>query len=169
MHIKQGTVSILFGCHSPIHSFLVLLSWIKLYKQFPKPWEIICIFLHDVGHYGKDYLDDYEQKKKHHELGAKICGKLFGEKGFKLVTGHNSYERQERSKLFDPDKYSWIIAPIPWLLFNQIFEPKLIRKNTTRIESCRMFKNAMLENWKKGMPKQGHQIYLEQWNQSQSN
>ena len=44
-----------------------------------------------------------------------------------------------------------------------IFEPKLIRKNSTRMESVIMFREAMLENYKKGFPKQGHQIYLEQW------
>jgi hypothetical protein len=89
---------------------------------------------------------------------------LFGKKGFDLVVGHNAYNGQERSKLYAPDKYCWLIAPTWWLLSNQIFEPKLIRKGSTRIESVVMFKDAMLDNWKKGLPKQGHDIYLEQWN-----
>jgi len=112
-------------------------------------------------------LDDYELKKQHHELGAVICGKLFGKKGFALVTGHNAYENQPRSKLFEPDKLSWVIAPLWWLLSNQIFEPKLIRKNSARMESAIMFREAMKENYRKGFPKQGHQIYLEQWGHNQ--
>jgi hypothetical protein len=164
--MKQGTWSVLFGCHSAFHSTLVLISWVKIYRRFPKFWELSCIYLHDIGHWGKDYLNDYELKKHHHELGAKIAGKLFGKKGFDLVTGHIAYDSQQNSALFAPDKYSWLIAPIWWMLSNQIFEPKLIRKGSTRMESVVMFKKAMRENWDKGLPKQGHQIYLEQWNQN---
>jgi hypothetical protein len=134
-----------------------------LYHSVPAPWETVCIFLHDIGHWGKDYLDDYELKKQHHELGARICGKLFGDKGYRMVAGHNAYKGQERSKLYSPDKYSWLIAPTLWLLSNQIFEPKLIRKSAGRLASCRMFKQTMRDNWEKGLPKQGHDIYLEQW------
>ena len=123
--MKQGTVSILFGCHSPIHSLVVLAAWGKLYHQLPSWWEIGCIFLHDIGHWGKDYLDDYELKKHHHKLGTKVCGRLFGKKGFDLVTGHNAYDGQSRSKLYQPDKFSWIIAPSWWMWTNTVFEPKL--------------------------------------------
>lgn len=71
--MTQGTVSILFGCHSPIHSVLVLMSWKKLYRHWPRWWQIVCIFLHDIGHWGLDYLDDVNQKNKHWELGARIA------------------------------------------------------------------------------------------------
>ncbi len=165
--MRQGTWSVLFGCHSFIHCTVVLVAWMKLYHRFPSFWELMCIYLHDIGHWGKDYLDDYELKKQHHELGAKVCGRLFGKKGFDLVAGHNAYDGQPRSKLYQPDKYSWIIAPCWWMWTNIIFEPKLQRSGSTRQESVVMFKQAMRENWEKGMPKQGHQIYLEQWGHAQ--
>ena len=165
--MRQGTWSVLFGCHSFVHCTVVLVAWVKIYHSFPLFWELVCIYLHDIGHWGKDYLDDYELQKKHHELGAKVCGKLFGDKGFDLVTYHNAYDGQFRSKLFAPDKYSWVVAPRWWMWANAIFEPKLQCKGSTRWESVVMFKQAMRENWEKGFPKQGHQIYLEQWNYAQ--
>ena len=82
--MKQGTLSVLFGCHSFVHCTIVLMEWIKLYHRMPKLWQIACIYLHDIGHWGKDYLDDYELKKHHHELGAKVCRYLFGQKGKQL-------------------------------------------------------------------------------------
>ncbi len=78
--MKQGTVSVLIGCHSVIHSLIVLVAWVRLYGKFPVWWQIVCILLHDVGHWGKNYLDNYEEKKQHSILGAKIAGKLFGQK-----------------------------------------------------------------------------------------
>ena len=112
MKIKQGTWSVLLGCYSPIHSLLVFIAWIKLYHSLPSWWQVICILIHDIGHWGKDYLDDYEEKKKHGELGAKIAKWLFGQKGYDLVIGHNLYTEVSKSALHDPDKYSWTLAPI---------------------------------------------------------
>lgn len=160
--MKQGTVSVLLGCHSPIHSFIVLIAWRKLYGRFPKLWQVVCIFLHDIGHWGKDYLDDYEAKKQHGILGARIAKKLFGQKGYDLIVGHNPYNDMPRSALFEPDKYSQVIAPLWWLITNTWFEPKLQRKGSTRRESAIMFKGAMKDNMKSGYKEQGHDIYLRQ-------
>jgi hypothetical protein len=165
--VKQGTVSVLFGCHSPVHSLVVLVAWKRLYGRWPKWWEIGCIFIHDIGHWGKDYLDNYEEKKRHAELGAKVAYRLFGQKGWQFVTGHNPYAGQRKSALFVPDKFSWVIAPLWWMVSNTWFEPKLIRPGNTRRESARMFKEAMTENGKNGWAKQGHDIYLEQWQGAQ--
>ncbi len=161
--MKQGTVSVLVGCHSPVHSLVVLVAWLKLYRSWPAPWQIVCIFLHDIGHWGKDYLDDYELKKRHAQLGAKVCGKLFGRKGFDLVAGHNPYAGQLKSSLHDPDKYSWVIAPLWWMATNCFFEPKLTRPGYTRRQSARMFKVAMTESQRTGFKTLGHDIYLQQW------
>src|SRR3990167_6280834 len=114
MRIKQGTASWFFGCHSLIHSILVLISWIKLYGKFPEFWEICCIFFHDIGHINLDYLDNFEEKKVHWKLGADIAMALFGWKGYDLVAGHCHYSGAEESKLYKPDKYSWHIAPVWW-------------------------------------------------------
>ncbi len=126
-------------------------------------WQVGCIFLHDIGHWGKQYLDDYEQKKRHGELGAKVAKRLFGQKGYDLVAGHNPYNGSPKSQLHDPDKYSWVIAPTIWMASNTIFEPKLKRKGSTRWESAVMFKQAMKDNMDTGFKELGHEIYLKQW------
>ncbi|KKL74497.1 hypothetical protein LCGC14_2064290 [marine sediment metagenome] len=161
--MTQGTVSVLFGCHSPIHSLVVLVAWVKLYHRLPSFWQIVCIFIHDIGHWGKQYLDDYEAKKRHGELGAKVAKYLFGQKGYDLILGHNPYNGTARSALHDPDKYSWVIAPIWWMTSNAIFEPKLQRKGSTKRESAIMFKEAMRENMNSGFKELGHEIYMKQW------
>jgi hypothetical protein len=161
--ISQGTMSVLAGCHSPIHSIVVWAAWVKIYHRQPKLWQIVCIFLHDIGHWGKQYLDNVSEKEAHGELGAKVAHKLFGQKGFDLINGHNTYRGQSRSMLFEPDKYSWIIAPYWWMYSNTFFEPKLIRKGSTRRESVLMFKSAMADNAKTGYQERGHDIYLKQW------
>ncbi len=165
--LRQGTISVLFGCHSQFHSIVVILAWKKWWGSWPSFWQFICIILHDIGHWGKDYLNDYEEKKRHAELGAKVAGVLFGQKGYNLVSGHNSYNHETRSQLYAPDKYSWELAPVWWLMSNQIFEPKLIRKGRGRRESAVMFKEAMRENRKLGFKEHGHDIYLKQWGHSQ--
>lgn len=161
--IKQGTLSVLLGCHSPIHSFMVLIAWVKIYRRLPCLWQVACIFLHDIGHWGKDYLDNYEEKKKHGELGAKVAYKLFGQKGYDLIAGHNPYNGTPKSMLFEPDKYSWVIAPTVWMMTNTWFEPKLQRRGCTRWQSAVMFKQAMKDNMDSGFKELGHDIYLKQW------
>ena len=119
--------------------------------------------MHDIGHWGKDYLDDYEQKKRHGELGANIAKRLFGQKGYNFIAGHNPYNGVPKSALHDPDKYSWVIAPVWWMMTNTWFEPKLKRRGNTRRESAVMFKEAMRANMESGFKEIGHEIYLKQW------
>lgn len=161
--MKQGTVSVLLGCHSIIHSVVVWIAWYKLYHSVPNLWQTVCILLHDVGHWGKDYLDDYEQKKRHGELGAKIARFLFGQKGYDLVAGHNPYSGAPKSQLYDADKYSWVIAPTWWMMSSCIFERRLQRKGCTKKESALMFKEAMKKNMESGFKELGHEIYMQQW------
>lgn len=158
--LKEGTISIIFGCHSLFHSFLVLISWIKLYKQIPKFYELVCIFIHDIGHIGKDYLSDYEQKKEHWKLGAKIAGKLFGEKGFNLVAGHDINSGYERSGLYNPDKFSWSIAARIWLFSNCIFEPK-IAMGYGYWKAVKLFKERVKVSIESGEFSPTHQFYLD--------
>ncbi len=160
--MKQGNWSVLFGCHSFAHSIIVIIAWRKLHGKFPNWWQFICILIHDIGHWGKDYLDNYEEKKRHANLGAKVAKVLFGQRGFDLITGHNIYNGNEKSELYNPDKYANVIAPIWWLTFVTIVEPKLIRPNHTRKESAITFRTAMKKNMENGFQRRGHDIYLEQ-------
>jgi hypothetical protein len=164
--MKQGTKTVLFGCHSCIHSFMILIAWIKVYKQFPKFWELICIFIHDIGHIGLDYLDDPEQKKVHWRLGAHIANKLFGKKGYDLVAGHASSSGYPISKLRRPDKYSWVVAPNIWLWINCWVEPELIRPGLSRWESGKFWKERMRKfmDSDEYYIKSAHQLYLESMN-----
>lgn len=132
--MTEGTKSILFGCHSIIHSLYVLKAWRILYKEWPEWWQVICIFFHDIGHFGKNYLSNLEEKKEHWILGAQICKFLFGQKGFDFVASHTENPFVPMSTKFKgADRYSWVIANVTWLYSNKwiekgITEPKKWKK-----------------------------------------
>ena len=160
MRISQGTVSILCGCHSIVHSILVAKAWTRLYG-LPKLWQLACIFLHDIGHLGLDYLDDYEQKKIHWFLGAAVAGILFGIKGHALVASHCTHSGLHRSKLYYADKLSWHLAPRWWLWLNTVFEPKLMVGFASRMAAVDDFKRQVADSVGNGHFRSTHQMYLE--------
>ena len=162
--MKQGTVSVLFGCHSQIHSMFVVLAWIKLYHRLPNWWQLSCILIHDIGHWGKNYLDDIEVKQQHWILGATIARKLFGEKGWLFVAGHDRYSGYPESELLKPDKYSWIIAPRLWIVTNLLFEPKMRQNGMGRWEHADYFKKEVKRNIESGDYASAHDIYMRQDN-----
>lgn len=154
--MKQGTVSVLIGVHSPFHSLLVLISWRKLYGRWPKLWQAVCIFLHDIGHWGLDYLDDPEQKEKHWYWGARVAEFLFGDKGYWFTAEHCL----PQGELYKPDKYSWYIAPRWWLWLNCITEPK-IAMGYSRKEAIDRFKEQVRQSIESGEYRRTHDMYLE--------
>jgi hypothetical protein len=160
IRLKQGTVSVLFGCHSIIHSFFVLIAWNRMYGRWPKFWQIICILIHDIGHWGTDYLDNYEEKKKHWVLGAEFGKKLFGQKAYEFLAGHCSHSGYPKSKLYKADKYSWYIAPEWWLYSNTIFEPAL-RMGMGRMEAVKTFKSQVRKSIESGEFRSTHSMYLD--------
>lgn len=131
--MKEGTKSVLFGCHNPmLHGIWVLMAWRLEYKSWPKWWELIGIFLHDIGVWGRQYLSDDKAKIGHWEKGSvwtwKIIYFLTGD-GFialdarDLVAGHCPGESNfPESKLARADKRSWVIAPMWWLWWNYYIE-----------------------------------------------
>jgi len=155
--MKQGTISVICGCHSQAHSLMVFLSWKKLYKKYPNYWETGCIILHDIGHIGKQYLDSNTEKEKHGELGAKIAKKLYGQKGYNLVINHL---KDKSNMLYHADKYSWYITPYWILWWNNMIEPKLKhgKKNHDAIISFRSWVKQSIES---GEFKPTHDAYLE--------
>jgi hypothetical protein len=155
--MTQGTKSVLFGCHQfLIHPLLVLIAWVKYYRSVPALWQIVCIFLHDVGHIGKQYLDDPIAKAGHWRLGAKIAGKLFGRKGFEFVAGHVTRSICPRSMLYYPDKLSWLISPNVWLNLNS-----LIEDFGTEASKAENWKRIVAQNVENGFAKGSHELYLE--------
>lgn len=58
--MNVGTRSILWGVHAFwFHPLTVLLAWIELYG-FPNWKELVCIFIHDSGYWGKPNMDGAE-------------------------------------------------------------------------------------------------------------
>jgi len=156
--MTEGTKSLLFGSHQFImHPLMVTLAWRRLYGRWPKPWQLVCIFLHDIGHFGKDYLTYFEHKKNHWKLGANIAGKLFGDHAYWFTRWHSKTSNGgcwQGSKLFWADKYSWLIAPKWWLRTNNVVE------GFSKRQHDEWFKRAK-ENWDNGCPKGSHELYLE--------
>jgi len=155
--MSEGTISYLIGCHHfLIHPLCVLVAWVKEYRSWPSWWELCCIFLHDIGHIGKQYLTDPQEKADHWKMGARIAGKLFGRKGFLLVAGHTTQSGYPRSRLFIPDKRSWIEAPDWWLWSNHFFED--FGSDASKPHN---WKRIVGENLRNGCPKGSHALYLE--------
>jgi len=162
--MKQGSLSVICGVHSQFHTVLVIASWKKLYGGFPNLWQTGCIILHDVGHWGLNYHDSVDEKNKHWIGGAKIARKLFGQKGFDLVAGHDSHSGYPQSKLYKADKYSWYIAPYWWLYWNNLIEPqvKCGMKNHDAVVS---FQKWVKHNIESGEFRNTHDAYIERQEQ----
>lgn len=158
--MKQGTVSILVGCHSIIHSIAVWRAWWILYGKPPCYWETVCILLHDVGHIGKNYLDNLDEKKQHWMLGANIARKLFGQKGYDLVAGHCEYSGLPQSKLYKADKYSQYKQNRLWSYIYQTFEPK-ISMGYSKKEAYERFMKQVCISIESGKYRGNHEMYLE--------
>jgi hypothetical protein len=158
--MKQGTVSIIFGCHSIIHSLYVLKAWIELYHKLPCFWELSCIFIHDIGHYNTNYLDNIIEKKNHWRLGAEMGKKLFGQKGFDLCAGHCEYSGYPQSKLYKPDKISQI-HPFWWSFIYQTFESKLTKGYKTKRLSWESWQKQVKKSIESGEYRDSHDMYLE--------
>jgi len=119
--MTEGTKSYLIGCHQfLIHPLCVLWAWYKWYGAWPKPWQVVCIFIHDIGICGRQYLSDENAKWGHWEAGANLAGRLFGRKAYNFCAGHTpeSFIIVSRSDLWYADKYSWVVAPMWWLWNN---------------------------------------------------
>lgn len=158
--ISQGTISVVCGCHSLMHSLLVVKAWRQIYDEWPELWELVCILLHDVGHVGYNYLDDPEAKAQHWRLGADIARKLFGLGGYRLVAGHCKASGVPQSRLYLADKVSWSLAPTWWLVWQCLVEPKLQGK-TPILEHVRRFREWAAVNAARTEPRETHEGYLE--------
>ena len=124
--MKEGTRSYLIGCHSFImHPLMVLKAWKWWFRSWPKFWQIVCIFIHDIGICGRQYISDNQAKDGHWMLGAWVAYKLFGMKGWYFCAGHTPESEWcscSRSDLWFADKASWLVAPIWWLWLNYKLE-----------------------------------------------
>jgi hypothetical protein len=59
--MQIGTKTLLFGNHQfLIYPFFVWLAWIRIHGKLPNWKEMICIFIHDWGYWGKPNVDGPE-------------------------------------------------------------------------------------------------------------
>ncbi|MBA7628084.1 hypothetical protein ES703_35554 [subsurface metagenome] len=159
----------MFGCHQfLLHPLCVLITWRRYFRKWPLWWQIICIFLHDVGICGRNYLSDPKSKKGHWELGAvwseKLVWRLMPTKkrrslfpivqtsAYYLCAGHSPSDSGfPRSALFWADKMSWLMAPMWWLWWNYRIEGY-----TTKPKE---WKEAVRLNLTRKNPIDGHELY----------
>lgn len=132
--MKRGTKSILFGVHQFLwHPFTVWRAWRYLYKENPGWVYWICIFVHDLGYWGKPDMDGVDGRT-HPEGGAKIAQwivywanrlrgeskrdcQLFAETAHDICLCHSTHYAQLKglsvSTLYLPDKVCILFDP-PW-------------------------------------------------------
>lgn len=116
--MKIGTKSLLFGAHQFIlHPLFVFAAWWKLYgfPRDPRLW--IAFLVHDWGYWGSPNMDGSEGER-HTELGADICGTLFGDRWRDFCRYHSRFlavrDHQSFSRLCVADKLSICLMPA-WL------------------------------------------------------
>ncbi len=162
--MTEGTKSYLIGCHQFfLHPLCVLMAWRLEYKSWPHWWEIICIFLHDVGVCGRQYLSDDTAKKGHWGLGARMAEWLlpanFDVFSWVMIAGHCPKESgYGESKLFRADKRSWLVAPTWWLWWNYWVEWNGKGPGVTKPP---IWKKIVAENLKSKNPIGSHELYLQ--------
>lgn len=109
-----GTKSVLFGVHQFLwHPWTVGLAWRRLYQVWPTWREWFCIFVHDLGYWGKPNIDGPEGRE-HPVFGANLASDLLdrnGSQGYFDFTLFHSREYakanwREPSPLCWADKYS---------------------------------------------------------------
>ncbi len=121
--IKTGTKSLLFGAHHIlIHPIFVAAAWTRLYG-FPRdPRLHLCFFVHDLGYWRLERLDD-EAGERHVEFGANLMGRLFGPPWRDLCLYHSRYYAQKQgeaiSRLCVADKLAMLLEPA-WLYLPRV-------------------------------------------------
>ena len=166
--MKEGTLSVLVGCHNPLfHGIWVLMAWRLEYKSWPTLWELVGIFLHDIGIWGRDYLSDDKAKIGHWENGAlwtdRIVTKLssshsLGFEAGMLCNGHCPGESGlPESKLARADKRSHLIAPLwwEWSIYWIEWHRRGIKATPPPV-----WKKLVAENLKKELPLDSHELYI---------
>ena len=166
--MTEGTKSYLIGCHQFFwHPLWVLMAWRLEYKSWPKWWEIICIFLHDVGICGREYLSDDSAKRGHWKMGAdlseiiicRITGdcRLSFHADF-LCGGHAPKESgYSESRLFRPDKRSHLVCP-KWLQWWQHWVE--FDKAGIKVTTPPVWRKLVAENLKRKNPTGSHELYI---------
>jgi len=173
--MTEGTKSYLLGCHQfLLHPICVLLTWRLEYNSWPKWWEVICIFFHDIGICGRQYLSDDSAKHGHWKVGARLVWHILSyvdrqrpttkrdwnataTKGYRLCAGHTQESGFPESKLARADKRSWLVAPMIWLWWNYWVE---WYGTGVRSTLPPLWKKLVAANLAQEKPVDNHQLYI---------
>lgn len=143
--LKLGTKSVLFGAHAFwLHPWFVAASWWKLYgfPWDPRLW--VAFWVHDLGYWGKESMDDPEGEL-HPLWGARVMTWLFDRKS-KLKVMPIRHDHQDQYG----NPRMWLIERFgPWgrfVLFHSRYLAKRHRAKFSRL--CVADKLAIsLEPW----------------------
>jgi len=156
--MKEGTRSLLFGYHNPvIHGLAVLIAWRREYHSWPKWWELICILLHDIGIWGRDYLSDDEAKKGHEMAGARLALAITrNERAYVLCYTHVT-SNIRKGRLWLPDKKSWLMLPnwVWWICW------WVERGRKMGLQTPPVWKRIVEDNLAKKEYRGSHQLYID--------
>lgn len=166
--MTEGTKSYLIGCHQFfLHPLWVLLAWRLEYKSWPRWWEIICIFLHDVGICRRQYLSDDKAKIGHWKEGAYLAAVIMihlnrdvdlVSEAISLCAGHAPEESfRKESKLSRADKRSWLVTPMWWLWCNYWIEWS---GKGIGVTPPLIWRKLVAENLKRKNPIGSHELYI---------
>jgi hypothetical protein len=149
--MKLGTKSILFGTHQFLwHPITVGLAWRKLFSKWPTWREWVCIFVHDLGYWGKPNIDGTEGKT-HPEWGADVAGRLLGTRYGNLCLYHSrDYSRAyggAPSKLCWADKYSVMFDPKRFYLLRSRLSGEVREYRDNAPEYQRKERDIFWLNW----------------------
>jgi hypothetical protein len=119
--MKLGTKSILFGAHAFwLHPWFVARAWWKLYgfPWDPRLW--VAFFVHDLGYWGKEHMDD-EEGENHPLLGANIMHGFFDREWETRNMGPGTLHMQVTGPDWYPmgvvDSFSYQVRSRKWFNF----------------------------------------------------
>lgn len=153
-----GTKSVLFGVHQFLwHPLTVGLAWRRLFKVWPTWREWVCIFVHDLGYWGKPNIDGPEGRT-HPESGAMFTHRLLDRPSrtgsttyYDLTIFHSrEYARilnQEPSLLCWADKYSVLCEPRWFYLLRARLSGEAVEFKANAPEHVRRESDQFWLNW----------------------
>lgn len=116
--MKTGTKSLLFGAHQfLIHPTCAAIAWRRMYGRWPRPWEAICILVHDWGYWGCPEMDGL-RGEEHPRFGAELAARILHSRSteaYGLCSGHSRHYAKKHgipvSRLMAADKLAAVLPP----------------------------------------------------------
>lgn len=159
--MKIGSRSLTYGVHCAIwHPITLALAWRYLYDKWPRWHELVAIFFHDWGYWGKENIDGPEGKL-HPYRGAWIAAHVVGfirglpnffdaeTYWFTVLHSRDVAEHcgEDPSPLYHADKYSVYFDPTKFYLFRARLSGEMTEFKSYAIEKGDLPANVSDEAW----------------------